>query len=129
MADVRIEWEPDWLEQLRAAEYVMLDTDFGPAILADMQAGTPVLTGRLVGSEDYQVVETAGGPPELQIGSFPDDDGPVEYAAAVELGFRGPETVRTYQTASGRVVHEHLREGYSPEQPYMRPALYRERTP
>jgi hypothetical protein len=127
LAGVRIEWEPDWLEQLRAAEAVMLATDFGPAILADMQAATPILTRRLQASEDFQVVETPDGPPELQIGSFEDEEGPVAYAAAVELGFQGEEIVRTYETHTGRVVHEHMRHGYSPEQPYMRPALYRER--
>lgn len=127
MAGVRFEWEPDWLEQLRAAEAVMLETEYGPAILADMQAGTPILTGRLVASEDFQVVEVPDGPPELQIGSFEDDDGPVEYAAATELGFDGEELVRTYETHTGHVVHEHIRQGYTPEQPYMRPALYRER--
>lgn len=127
MAGVRIEFAPDWLEQLRAAEAVMLETEFGPAILADMQRGTPVLTDRLRSSEDFHIVETIEGPPELQVGSFPDDEGPVDYAAAVEMGFDGDEIVRTYETASGRVVREHMRHGYSPEQPYMRPALWVER--
>lgn len=127
-ASVRIEFEPDWLEQLRAAEFVMLDTEFGPAILADMKAGTPVLTGRLVASEDYQVVDTPDGP-ELQVGSFEDDEGRVPYVLATEFGFHGEEVVRTYETRTGHVVHEHLRHGNTPEQPFMRPALYRVRTP
>lgn len=127
MAGVRIDWEPDWLEQLRAAEAVMLQEDFGPPILADMKRGTPVLSGRLEASEDFQVVPTPEGPPELQIGSFPDDEGPVAYAAATELGFDGEEIVRTYETSSGHVVHEHMRHGFTPEQPYMRPALWVER--
>lgn len=132
MAGVRIEWEPDWLEQLRAAEAGMLETDFGPAILADMQAGTPVLTGRLVASEDFQVVDGEDGP-ELQIGSFPDDEGPVEYAAAVELGYHEMEFVETYVnhdfmgSGEARIIPAHWRQGNVPEQPYMRPALWRER--
>lgn len=131
MAGTRIEWEPDWLEQLRAAETVMLDTEFGPAILADMQAGTPVLTARLVTSEDFHVVETIEGPPELQVGSFPDDDGPVDYAAAVEMGFDGEVEVREYvrQGPDGQpqTVRAHTAHMHTPEQPYMRPALWRER--
>ncbi|HEY1820407.1 MAG TPA: hypothetical protein VGG83_10790 [Trebonia sp.] len=126
MAGVSVVMEPDWLEQLRAAEAVMLEEQFGPAILADMQAATPVQTGRLRDSEAYQVLETGDGP-ELQIGSFPDDDGPVPYAAATELGFHGEEWVREYETHTGRVVDAHARHGNTPEQSYMRPALYRER--
>lgn len=126
MAGVSVVMDPDWLEQLRAAEFQLLDETFGPAILADMQAGTPVLTGRLRASEDYQVVDTGDGP-ELQIGSFPDDEGPVPYAAATELGFHGEEWVREYVTDTGHVIHAHARHGNTPEQPYMRPALWVER--
>lgn len=132
MAGVSVVMDPDWLENLRAAEYTMLDEQFGPAILADAQAATPVLTGRLQASEDYQVVETDDGP-ELQVGSFPDEDGPLEYAAATELGFHGMEWVREYVnhdfmgTGEAVVIHAHWRQGNTPEQPYLRPALYRER--
>ena len=128
MAGVRIEFEPDWLEQLRAAEFELLNGTFGPQILADMQAGTPVLTGRLVASEDYQTVWD-GDTPELQVGSFEDEEGRVPYVLATEFGFHGEEVVRTYETRTGRVVHEHMRMGNTPEQPFMRPALYRVRTP
>jgi len=131
MADVRIEFAPDWLDQLRAAEAVMLDETFGPAILADMQRGTPVLTGRLVASEDFQTVVFPDAPPELQIGSFPDDDGPVDYAPAVEMGFDGEVVVREHERrgpdGQPHTVREHTAHMHTPEQPHMRPALYRER--
>lgn len=129
MAGVRVVLNPDWRAQLSAAEFQLLDGTLGPAILADMQAGTPVLTSRLRDSERFEVVENPGAAPELHVGSYPDEDGPVPYKLAVEFGFRGPEFVREYETRTGHVVHAHMREGYSPEQPYMRPALWRVRTP
>jgi hypothetical protein len=131
VAGVRIEFAPDWLEQLRAAEAVMLDINFGPPILADMQRGTPVLTDRLRSSEDFQVVEFPDAPPELQIGSFPDDEGPVDYAAAVEKGFDGEVEVREHERrgpdGQPHIVREHTAHMRTPEQPYMRPALWVER--
>ncbi len=129
MAGVRVVMHPDWRAQLSAAEFQLLDGTFGPAILADMQAGTPVLTSRLRDSERYEVIDNPGAPPELHVGSYPDDEGPVAYKLAVEFGFEGEEFVREYVTHTGHVVHAHTRMGRSPEQPYMRPALWRVRTP
>lgn len=129
MAGVRVVLHPDWRAQLSAAEFQLLDGTFGPAILNDMQAGTPVLTSRLRDSERYEVVENPGAAPELHVGSYPDDEGPVPYKLAVEFGFEGEEFVREYVTRTGHVVHAHTRMGRSPEQPYMRPALWRVRTP
>ncbi len=131
MADVRIEMEPGWEEQLRAAERAFFETRLGPDITADAKANCPIDTGRLVASLDQQVVDDDQGLPELQVGSFPDDQGDVEYAAAVELGFQGPELVREQARVSSLgkpyTIREHMRQGNSPEQPYLRPALYRER--
>jgi hypothetical protein len=103
--------------------------DLGPAILGDAKAFVPVDTGRLEGSLDMDV-DDSGRMPVLIVGSFPDAEGEVEYAAAVELGFHGPETVRAHmrRTSKGEVpVREHERQGNTPEQPYLRPALYQER--
>ncbi len=57
----------------------------------------------------------------------------MSYAAAVELGFHGEEFVHDYVNhdfmGTGRTVNirAHTRRGNSPEQPYLRPALYRTR--
>jgi hypothetical protein len=129
VAGARVVLHPDWRAQLSAAEHQLLDGTFGPAILADMQAGTPVLTGRLVAAERFEVVDNPGAAPELHVGVYPDDEGPIPYKLAVEFGFHGEEFVREYVTSTGHVIHAHTRMGNSPEQPYMRPALYRVRTP
>jgi hypothetical protein len=134
MAGVRIEMAPDWQENLRAAEWAFLDEQLGPLIFADMQAITPVLSGRLVAAEKFQVVNV-DGVPQLQVGVWPDDDGPLEYVLAVEYGFHGEEWVRTYVnhdffgTGSAALIRAHSRMGNSPEQSYMRTALYRVRAP
>lgn len=135
MAGARVVLHPDWRAQLSAAEHRLLDETFGPAILADMQADTPVLTSRLRDSERFEVVENPGAAPELHVGSYPDDEGPVPYKLAVEFGFDGEQFVREYVNTdfmgTGRevLIRAHTRQGHSPEQPYMRPALWRVRTP
>lgn len=48
------------------------------------------------------------------------------YCAAVELGFHGQEYVRPHMR-QGKPVRGHMRRGNSPEQPFLRPALYRTR--
>lgn len=126
---VHVELAPDWREQLTVAETTLLAEDFGPAILADMQAATPVLTGRLRNAERFEIVPGEDGTPQLHVGVYPDDEGIIPYKLAVEFGFHGPEWVRTYTTRTGHVVHAHERIGNSPEQPYMRPAIWRVRTP
>lgn len=129
MADVRVELAPD--AELRAflgrvtAEF--FDDRLGPDITADAVRGCPVLTGRLSQSLDHTVIGEAGQLPTLIVGSFPDEDGPVDYAAAVELGFHGIEQVAAH-TRNGRPVRAHERQGNTPEQPYLRPALYRRRS-
>ena len=125
-----------WLGELREAEAVFLDTRLGPDMLADMQRAVPVLTGRLQGSLDWQVEYYEGALPELQVGSFEDDEGPVPYNLAVEFGYHGEEVVAEHvvhrgfkdgDQAVGYVVREHTRQANTPEQPYLRPALYRVR--
>lgn len=126
MAEVEVVMADGWLGDLREAEAVFLDERLGPDMVTDMRRAVPVLTGRLQASLDWTVVYADGALPELQAGSFPDDEGPVEYNLAVEFGFHGVELVREHER-NGHVVREHLRQGNSPEQPYMRPALYRTR--
>lgn len=122
MADVRVVMSPTLIAELRAAEHPIGD-QLAEAILADMQAITPVLTGALRDSERVDQVDD-GGAPEWRIG--PHD---LPYALATEFGFHGMEWVREYVTRTGRVVAAHARRGNTPEQPYMRPALYTVRTP
>lgn len=130
MADVRVELAPDG--EIRAflatATGEFFDDRLGPDITADAVRGCPVLTGRLSTSLDHEVLTQAEQLPTLVVGSFPDDEGPVKYAAATELGFEGEENVRAYTTESGRRVRAHVRQGHTPEQPYLRPALYRRRS-
>jgi hypothetical protein len=131
MATVAVVMAEDWQEHLREAEVEFLDGRLGPDMLADAQRAVPVDTGRLLGSLAHQVVDEAGAVPELQVGSFPDAEGPVEYAAAVELGFHGQETVREHTSRSSRgtqfTVREHVRQANTPEQPFLRSSLYRTR--
>jgi hypothetical protein len=133
MSDVRVEMAADWREHLDEAEFVFLDERLGPDIREDAERFVPVDTGRLQRSLDHQVVGDLESVWELQVGAFPDAEGPIEYAAAVELGYHGEEIVREYVNhdfmGTGRevVIRTHLRHGNVPEQPYLRPALYTER--
>lgn len=125
----RVEFDPGWTHQLNAEVSKGLDELFGrhlgPAILSDAQRLVPVDTGRLLKSLDAQVRHDEPLP-VLEVGSFPDDEGPVSYAAAVELGFNGTEQVSAH-TRNGHPVRAHQRHANTPEQPYLRPALYQER--
>lgn len=132
MSDVRVEMAADWREHLDEAEFVFLDERLGPDIVGDAHRFVPVDTGRLDRSLDHQVTGMDAGW-ELQVGAFPDAEGPIDYAAAVELGFHGEEIVREHLNRDfmGRghevVIRTHLRHANTPEQPYLRPALYIER--
>jgi hypothetical protein len=127
----RIEMEDGWLAHLREAEFVFFDVQLGPDITDDARRYCPVDTGRLQASLDHQVTGGGQEAPVLEVGSFPDDDGDVEYAAAVEMGFHGEENVRAQMRRSRNggehPVREHIRHANTPEQPYLRPALYQER--
>lgn len=86
------------------------------AIRKDAQQVCPVDTGALKES----LVALNSSPGVARIGSH------LPYVAAVELGFHGQEYVREH-LRNGRPVRAHVRQGNSPEQPFLRPALYRER--
>lgn len=128
---VRVEMAPDWQARMYAGVGGALER-LGALILGDAQRYVPVDTGRLLLSLGCELVP---GPvwPEAWIGSFEDDEGPVKYAAAVELGFHGEEWVREYVnhdfmgTGEAVLIRAHARHGNTPEQPYLRPALYQER--
>lgn len=132
MADTRVEMDSGWESELREAVAAGLTELFGehlgPEIKADAKAGAPVLTGRLAAAIDDEVRREGDALPYLIVGVFPDADGPVEYAAAVEYGFDGVEQVRAH-TRNGHPVRAHLRHGHTPEQPYLRPAVYKRRSP
>jgi hypothetical protein len=122
--------EDGWQGHLREAEAVFFDVQLGPDMVEDARRYVPIDTSRLHDSLDHEVNYREGGPPELQVGSFPDEDGDVEYAAAVELGFHGFEVVREHErrTRHGTTtVREHIRHANQPEEPYLRPSLYQER--
>lgn len=134
MITARIEMEPGWeadLDQAVAAGMTpVFDDRLGPAIVGDAQLFVPIDTARLHNSLDH-AVDDSGRMPVLIVGSFPDDEGDVEYAAAVELGFTGVEQVREYvRTGRGGkpvTVRAHVRNAHTPEQPFLRPALFLER--
>lgn len=129
MADVRVELAPDAEIRafLAAATGEFFDERLGPDMTADAERACPKLTGRLSASLDHEVIGEAGQLPTLIVGSFPDEEGPVDYAAATELGFHGLEQVAAHER-NGRPVRAHERQGNTPEQPYLRPALYRRRS-
>lgn len=128
MADVRVELAPEaeLREFLATAVAGFFNNRLGPEMTADAERACPKLTGRLAASLDHSVIGEAGHLPTLVVGSFPDDKGPVPYAAATELGFHGIEHVSAH-TRNGHPVRAHDRQGNTPEQPYLRPALYRRR--
>lgn len=121
----RVEMTDGWEDDVRGAVVSLFDTRLGPAIRDDAKRFAPVDTGRLEASIDHQVIDD-GAQVELQVGAFPDDEGDIDYSAAVELGFHGQEEVRAH-TRNGHPVRAHTRQGNTPEQPYLRPALYQER--
>ena len=129
---VRVEMAEGWLPWLHDAERQFFETRLGPDVTDDAHRYCPVDTGRLDASLGFQVlVDEGDGLPTLEVGSYPDDEGPVEYAPAVEGGFHGEEVVREHLSHSrlGKefTVREHIRHANTPEQPYLRPALYQER--
>lgn len=130
MADTRVEMAPGADAALRKAVAAgltrLFNNNLGPAITTDAERGCPKLTGRLAASIKFQV-DRSDRLPSLIVGSFPDAEGRVPYAAAVELGFHGMEAVRSYVTSTGKRVPARMRRGNTPEQPYLRPALYRKR--
>jgi hypothetical protein len=107
--------ESGWPEEL--APYInRMVMRMTEAVRDDAQKICPVDTGALKAS--LTAINAAPG-----VGRVISD---LPYAAAVEFGFDGEEIVSAHMRL-GRPVREHTRHGRSPEQPYLRPALYRER--
>ena len=120
-----VHFDPEWWRHIDVAGRELLDR-LGSAILADMRAGCPRDTNVLLEALDKATVDTAAGPVE-QIGSRG-----VDYAASVEMGSRphvirshGPWPLRNRETGQvfGQVVHH----PGTKAQPFMRPALYKQR--
>lgn len=111
-----------WEEQLdpKINEVIMRATK---AVCKDAKSVCPVDTGAL--QESLTPINSA--PKQGRVISDRD------YAAAVELGFRGEVTVRAHTNTdfmgTGRTVEirEHTAHQNTPAQPYLRPSLYRER--
>lgn len=130
-ATVHMNLGPEWDALVNAGLEKLLVERLGPDILEDQHRAVPVDTGELEASLDMRVHHDDDGKPSIDVGSLatPDRPGGVPYCLAVEFGFHGLESVRTYTTSSGRVVPAHIRQGNSPEQPYIRPSAYRRRSP
>lgn len=101
--------DPAWRTRLAEAKKAFLAEQLGPPMLAEMQADTPVDTGALRASLDFDVI----GDDLLRFAARQ------AYAAAVhdghEVAYRGADgqTVRTGRYVDG--------------QPYLTPTLYRRR--
>lgn len=121
-----VEFDPNWRRYLDGPGRDLLDR-IGTAVLADMERGCPRDTGRLLASLDKEQVETADGPVE-RIGSHG-----VDYAASVETGSR-PHMIRSHgnyplrNKETGQVFGPVVRHPGADAQPFMRPALYQQRT-
>jgi len=98
----RIVWEHGWERQIDGDVTDLLEL-FGGQIEADAKAGCPVDTGQLRASIEHEVDSDT-----LRVGSN------VEYAGYVEEGHR----IVAWGHDTGR---------YAPPQPYLKPALYRQR--
>jgi len=108
--------DEDWYDSEfmpRVNDLVMRTTR---AVREDAQSACPVDTGAL---RDSLVDLNVG----VGVGIVASH---LDYCAAVELGFDGLEYVNAH-TRDGRPVRAFVRRGHSPEQPFLRPALYRER--
>jgi hypothetical protein len=104
-----------WYEELKPLvnSLIMKAT---AAICSDAKEICPVDTGALKAS----LTPINSAPMQGRVISH------MAYCAAVELGFHGEEYVRPHMR-QGRPVRGFTRRGNSPEQPYLRPALYRTR--
>ena len=112
---VELHFETGWEDQLDAMinNVVMSTTN---AVCSDAKTICPVDTGDLQAS-------LAPTNPLPKVGRVGSD---LAYAATVELGFDGDVNVRAH-LRQGHPVRAHVRHARSPEQPYLRPSLYRTR--
>lgn len=107
---IEVHDEEGWHEQVMAQARQWLDEKIGGGILADMKAGCPVDTGRLVTSLDKGMTDDT----TLRVGSTD-----VDYSVYVNEGHRV-----AYRGADGNTVYTGE---IVPAQDFMRPALFRKR--
>lgn len=107
--------DEDWYDRLQPRVNEMI-VRVAKAVRDDARKTCPVDTGAL--KESLTVLNSGVG--EARVASH------LPYCAAVELGFHGEEYVRPYMR-DGRPVRGHSRQGNTPAQPFLRPALYRTR--
>jgi hypothetical protein len=105
---MRIEMDPGWESNVGASTDALFRDHLGPAIRDDAKRYAPKLSGALAGSiedhvEDHTLVVSATGSDER------------DYALYVESGHR----IVAWGNKTGRV---------QPPQPFLRPALYQERS-
>lgn len=112
---VDLQIDEGWLDQLTPAINTMIVKTM-TEVHKDAEAICPVEHGDLKAS--LTVINSA--PMQARITSH------LPYCAAVECGFHGEEYVRPHMR-QGVPVRGHMRRGNSPEQPFLRPALYRTR--
>jgi hypothetical protein len=107
------EWrtEEGWRDNIQALGSDLLDNHIGAAVLADMVAGVPVDTGELRADLDKGLTSWDC----IRIGAKT-----VDHAAPVEEGHR----IVYKDRATGEIVDTGR---IQPAQPYMKPALYRQR--
>lgn len=105
-------WYDDWF--MSKVNDLVVKT--AVAVRGDAQEICPVDTGALKAS----LTVLNSGIAEARVASH------LPYCAAVELGFHGEEYVRPHMRR-GHPVRGFVRQGNSPEQPFLRPALYRSR--
>lgn len=103
---MRVEMRSGWEARLAPDLERFFDRHLGPAILADAQRAVPVDSGDLQRDLGH---EAHGA--ELRVGPKGDTD----YGAYVELG-------SAHVSSTGTVYH-------IPASPFLRPSLYRRRTP
>jgi hypothetical protein len=97
---------PGWERWLTPHLTRLLDTRLGPAILADARRAVPVLSGDL-----YRDLGSEAHDGQLRVGPR----GATDYGAAVEMG-------STHVSPRGTVYQ-------IAAQPFLRPALFRRRSP
>lgn len=121
----RVRFDPAWRDHLAEGKDQLLD-ELTEVILSDMQRGCPVDTGALLESLDREVVDGSGG----KVGRVGSRD--QEHSTYVELG-TGPHVIRSHgpyplrNAETGQVFGPVVHHPGTPPQPYMRPALYRQR--
>lgn len=105
---IRIEFEPGWREGVYAGTDKVFLEELGPAIVADERRYVPVDTGNLL--EHCE-------PPRLSTHDLIIENS-ADYARWVEFGHWTPAEI------DGHPAHQ----TWVPPQPFMRPAVYQERS-